>query len=65
MRFMFNFSKYTSVLNESYPHVLDQKLSNSNKLINFEIKKFDFWDEIREEVKKKWFGCVRNKNMKM
>ena len=37
-------------------------LSNSNKLINCEIKS---WDEIREKLKGKWFVCVRNKNIKM
>ena len=40
-------------------------LSKSNKLINYEIKKLGFWNEIREEVKGKWFVCVRNKNTKM
>ena len=28
-------------------------LSNSNKLINFKIKKLGFWDEVKEEVRGK------------
>ena len=36
-------------------------LSNSSKLINFELNKLEFWDEIKEEVKEKWFVCVKNK----
>ena len=40
-------------------------LSNSNKLIVFEIKKLGFWDEIRNKMKGKWFMCVRNEDMKI
>ena len=39
-------------------------LNNFNKLINFEIKKVEILDEMREEVK--GIGlCVRNKNKNM
>ena len=40
-------------------------LSNSNKLINFEIKKMGIWNEMREKVKEKYFLWAKNKDMKM
>ena len=62
---MISFSKHKSLKSYSFIFTRIMNLSNSSKLINFEIKNLGFWDEFKEEVKMKWFVSVRNKNMKM